>query len=87
MVLKGADNMKLLRQLRDLNPHAKIVVHAELLSDIPALYAAGANYVSAPRLVEASDLLRVIEAAEHHLLDEKRAEQLKQLEGRDEVIP
>ena len=36
MVLKGADNLKMLRQLRDLNPDAKIVVHAELLSDIPS---------------------------------------------------
>jgi hypothetical protein len=87
MVLKGADNLKILRQLRELNPQAHIVVHAELLSDVPKLYAAGASFVSAPRIIEAADLLHVIEAAEHRLLDEKRAEQLKQLEGRDEVIP
>jgi Kef-type K+ transport system membrane component KefB len=87
MVLKGADNLKMLRQLRELNPHAQIVVHAELLSDIPALYAAGASFVAAPRLLEAADLLHVIEAAEHRLLDEKRAEQIKKLEGRDEIIP
>ncbi len=86
-VLKGASNMKLLLQLRELNPHAQIVVHAELLEDIPRLYAAGASYVSAPRLLEAADLLRTIEAAENKLLDEKRAEQIKQLEHRDEVIP
>jgi Kef-type K+ transport system membrane component KefB len=87
MVLKGADNFKMLRQLRELNPDAQIVVHAELLSDIPVLYAAGASYVTAPRMLEAADLLHVIEVAEHHLLDEKRAEQEKQLEGRDEIIP
>jgi Kef-type K+ transport system membrane component KefB len=87
MVLKGADNLKLLRQLRDLNPHAQIVVHAELLSDVPALYAAGANYVSAPRLIEAADLLKAIEAAERNLLDQKRKEQETELNGRDEVIP
>jgi voltage-gated potassium channel Kch len=87
MVLKGADNLKMLRQLRELNPHAQIVVHAELLSDIPALYAAGASFVAAPRLLEAADLLHVIEAAEHRLLDEKRAEQIKKLAGRDEIIP
>jgi Kef-type K+ transport system membrane component KefB len=87
MVLKGADNLKILRQLRELNPAAKIVVHAELLSDVPALYAAGASYVTAPRLLEAADLLHVLEAAEKNLLDEKRKEREKQLEGRDEVIP
>lgn len=86
-VLKGASNLKLLRQLRELNPEAQIVVHAELLADIPALYAGGANYVSAPRLLEAADLLKVIEAAEHQLLDEKRAEQGEQLMERKEVIP
>ncbi|HEX4343386.1 MAG TPA: cation:proton antiporter [Verrucomicrobiae bacterium] len=87
MVLKGASNMKLLRQLRELNPTAQIVVHAELLSDIPLLYTAGANYVSAPRLIEATDLLRAIEAAEKNLLDHKRADQADQLEDRNEVIP
>jgi len=87
MVLKGADNLKMLRQLRELNPEAKIVVHAELLANIPALYAAGAGFVTAPRLLEAASLLQAIEAAEKNLLDEKRGEQLKQLEGRNEVIP
>src|ERR1017187_10303304 len=87
MVLKGADNLKILRQLRELNPEAKIIVHAELLADIPVLYAAGASFVIAPRLLEAADLLHAIEAAEKNLLDQKRGEQLKQLEGRNEVIP
>lgn len=87
MVLKGASNMKMLRQLRELNPTAQIVVHAELLSDIPLLYAAGANYVSAPRLLEATDLLNTIEVAEKNLLAQKRAEQGEQLEERNEVIP
>ena len=87
MVLKGASNQKLLRQLRELNPRAQIVVHAEKLADIPALYADGANYVTVPRLLEANDLLKVVEAAEKNLLDEKRKEQAAQLEERNEVIP
>jgi Trk K+ transport system NAD-binding subunit len=87
MVLKGADNMKMLRQLRELNPEAEIVVHAELLSDVPELYAAGASFVTAPRLLEAADLLHVLEAAEQKLLNQKRAEQAKRLEERNEVIP
>ena len=85
-ILKGANNLKILRQVRELNPTAQIVVHAELLADIPALYAAGANYVSAPRLLEATDLLKVLEAAQHNLLDEKRKEQSEQLADRREVI-
>lgn len=87
MVLKGANNLKLLRQMRDLNPHAQIIVHAELLSDLPALYAAGADYVSAPRLLEAADLLRVLESAEKKALGHKCDEQAMLLKERDEVIP
>jgi Kef-type K+ transport system membrane component KefB len=86
-VLRGANNLKILRQIRELNPTAHIVVHAELLSDIPALYAAGASYVSAPRLLEAADLLHAIEAAEKKLLEDKRTAQLEQMQARHEVIP
>ena len=86
-VLRGANNLKILRQVRELNPTAQIVVHAELLSDVPGLYEAGASYVSAPRLLEAADLIHAIDAAEKKLIEEKRAAQLEQLEARNEVIP
>jgi hypothetical protein len=87
VLLKGVSNRKLLQQLRELNPTARIIVHAEHLSEIPALHAAGASYVSAPRLLEASELLRLIESAEIGLLGEQRLEQLERLKGRQEVIP
>ena len=87
MVLKGTSNLKLLRQLRELNPTAKIVVNAERLSHIPDLYAAGANYVTAPRLLEAAELVSVIEAADKDMLEQKRVAQVASLEERDEVIP
>jgi len=86
MLLKGASNSKLLRQLRELNPTAKIIVHAEQLTNIPALYTAGASYVTVPRLLEATDLVKVIEAADKDLLDEKRKEQVELLEERREII-
>ena len=86
MLLKGASNFKMLRQLRELNPAAKIVVHAEKLTDIAALYAAGASYVTVPRLLEAADLVKVIEAADKDLLDEKRKDQFDLLAERHEVI-
>jgi Kef-type K+ transport system membrane component KefB len=86
-ILKGANNLKILRQVRELNPTAVIIVHAELLSDVPALYAAGASYITAPRLLEAADLLHAIEAAEKNLLAEKRAAQTARLAERNEVIP
>jgi Kef-type K+ transport system membrane component KefB len=86
MILKGASNLKLLRQVREMNPKAKIIVHAEKLADIPRLYKAGASYVTAPRLLEAAELVNVIEAADRNLLDEKRKEQDERLDERNEVM-
>lgn len=87
MILKGANNLKILRQLRQLNPDSLIVVHAETLSDVPSLYEAGADYVTTPRLLEASDLLHVLESAEKDMLKTKREEHEKNVRDRNEVIP
>ena len=62
-------------------------MHAELFSDVPRLYAAGADYVSLPRLIEAQELCKVIEAARGNLLAEKRNELDAELKDRREVIP
>jgi Kef-type K+ transport system membrane component KefB len=86
-ILRGATNLKLLNQLRELNPNAKIIMHAELFPDIEKLYAAGADYVSVPRLIEAQELRRVVEAALSGLIQEKREELDTELQRRKEVIP
>ncbi len=86
-LLKGTTNLKLLRHLRELNPAAKIVMVAEVLSEVPALYAAGADYVSVARLDEAADLCEVLQAADCDLLDEKRARLDVRLANRAEVLP
>lgn len=86
-VLKGANNLKLLNQVRDLNKSAEIMVHAELFADVPRLYAAGANYVSVPRLTEASELLDVVQAAKRGRLAEARDAQAAEMADRREVIP
>jgi hypothetical protein len=86
-VLKGASNLRLLQQLREINPAARIIMHAELISDIPKLYQAGASFVSVPRVIEAAELCEVVQAAQHDLLDAKRAELDSKLAERNEVIP
>ena len=77
----------MLRQLRELNPAAVIIVHSELLGQVPELYAAGASYVSVPRLLEAATLLEALEAAEQRLLSQKSRAQQEMLAERKEVIP
>jgi Kef-type K+ transport system membrane component KefB len=86
-LLKGADNEKLVRHIRTLNPEAKVVATADLLANVDDLYAAGADYVTVPRVSDARELFSVIEAVDKGLLQNKRAEQDAQLSERREVLP
>lgn len=86
MVLKGTDNLRLLQQLRAINPDAQIIVHAETIAEVPRLYAAGASYVTLPRLLEAEDLCDALDAAANGRLPHKRQLQSEELENRSEVI-
>lgn len=86
-VLKGSSNLQLLRGVRQLNPNAQIVVHAEYLEEVPHLYAAGASHVLVSRLLEAGELLATIDAADKRLLDHKRKALESVLADREEVIP
>ncbi|MBN8992027.1 MAG: cation:proton antiporter [Rhizobiales bacterium] len=86
-LLKGADNEKLVRHVRTLNPTAKIIGNADMLSSVNDLYAAGADYVMVTRITDARELYAVIEAADASLLDEKRAELDALLAERKEVLP
>jgi voltage-gated potassium channel Kch len=86
-LLKGTTNEKLVRKVRALNPKAKIIATADLLSDVARLYDAGADYVVLSRLAEAHDLLEAINAAESGLLADKRAKLDTRLDHRHEVLP
>jgi Kef-type K+ transport system membrane component KefB len=86
-LLKGANNEKLVRHVRTLNPTAKIVATADLLSDVNDLYAAGADYVTVTRLSDAHELYTVIEAMQAGLLEDKRSELDALLAERKEVLP
>ena len=86
-LLKGANNEKLVRHVRSLNPTAKIVATAEILSEVDDLYEAGADYVTVTRLSDAHELYKVIEAAQAGLLEDKRAEIDALLSERREVLP
>jgi Kef-type K+ transport system membrane component KefB len=86
-LLKGANNEKLVRHVRSLNPDAKIISTADLLGDVPDIYAAGADYVTVTRITDAQELYKVIDAADQGLIENKRAELDAQLRERREVLP
>ncbi len=85
-LLKGVTNVRLVRQLRAMNPKAMIVAPAELLGDVEALYEAGADYVTVSRLGDAHELCSVLEAIDGKMLPQKRAQLDTKLTGRREVL-
>ena len=86
-LLKGTTNEKLVRHVRSVNPAAKIIATAEVLSDAQILYDAGADYVTVARLDQANELIDVITAAEDGRLAELRTKLDAQMLNRDEILP
>ncbi|MGE0008151.1 MAG: NAD-binding protein, partial [Parvibaculaceae bacterium] len=86
-LLKGTTNAKLVRQIRRVNPQAKIIATAEVFSEAEHLYQVGADFVSIARLAEASDLIEAIFAADDGLLDQLRLDAEPKLRDRGEVLP
>jgi voltage-gated potassium channel Kch len=86
-LLKGISNEKLVRHVRMVNPQAKIIATAEVLTQVRILYDAGADYVAIARLGEADELIEVVTAAEAGLLDDLKAQLEARLSDRQEVLP
>ena len=84
--LRGTDNLTLLKQIRRINPHARVILSAETLDRARALYDAGADYVVLPRLASARAFLDALEALERGGLDDLRACAMADLADRREVL-
>ncbi|MDB5511957.1 MAG: Sodium/hydrogen exchanger [Enterovirga sp.] len=85
-LLKGVTNEKLVRQLRSINPKAIIIAHADVISDIERLYAAGANHVFVPRLIAGSELRRVLHAAQDGMLAHVKEDVDRCVSDRREIL-
>ena len=85
--LKGIANRHILQLVRQLNPKALVVVTAETLASARELYAAGADYVSLPRLNTAADLLPALEKLVAGVTDSDREAFQAAAKHRHEIIP
>jgi Kef-type K+ transport system membrane component KefB/voltage-gated potassium channel Kch len=84
--LRGTDNIALLKQVKRLNPAARVILSAETLARARAMYEAGADYVVLPRVETAQAFAEVLAALGRGELDEMRARAVADLASRDEVL-
>jgi Kef-type K+ transport system membrane component KefB len=85
-MLKGTDNLRLLKQARRLCPRAKVIVTANGAVAALEMYEAGADYVFVPRLHSASQMAEVVARGLEQGFDRLRSGQIEQLSRRNEVL-
>lgn len=85
-ILKGTDNERLLKKIRQLCPYAKAIVTADSPQRALELYALGADFVFIPRIHSSAQVAEVIESGLRIGLENARAEQIEHLRVRDEVL-
>jgi Trk K+ transport system NAD-binding subunit len=85
-VLRGTDNLRLLRNSRSLCPRAKVVVTAGRTASALELYEAGADYVFLPRIQSAAEMASILVSGLEHCFESLRTEQIEQLRRRNEVL-
>lgn len=85
-ILKGTDNLKLIRQISKICPHAKIIVTAESVSRALKMYTEGADYVLLPRILSSRHLIDVIKLVNSEDGTEAKQKEMELLKARQEII-
>jgi Kef-type K+ transport system membrane component KefB/phospholipid N-methyltransferase len=89
-ILVGTDNLKIIRQIREICPHARVIVTAESTERALKMYAEGADYVFIPRILAAQNLLQmmsVILKDDHQQMSTIVNREIELLQNRNEIIP
>lgn len=86
-ILKGTNNLRLLRQARSLARDANVIVTAQRMPHARDLYLCGAAFVYVPRLMSVRELKDIVLSALTSDLASHRAAAISELQSRSEVLP
>jgi len=88
-ILVGTDNLKIIRQMKEICPQARIMVTAESIERALKMYTEGADYVLLPRVHGAKSLaglLKNLENGNNEQLEKVRQDEISMLEKRREIV-
>ena len=85
-ILRGTTNLRLMRNIRRLNPKAKVVVTSEHIKQATELYEEGADFVYVPRLHSASDIATILKESLRSGFPSSRMDAMAMLRSRHEVL-
>ncbi len=85
-ILKGTNNERILRKIRQVSPHARAVVTADGPVRALELYERGADFVFIPRMHSSSQMAQIIELGMREGFDKIRKEEIAHLKMRNEVL-
>ena len=94
-VLVGTDNARMVKEIRTICPHAKVIATAENPQSARAIYEAGADYVVIPRMLVSEHLIPIVEVmlkaadgddGSTRELSTLRDAQMRELRIRQEII-
>lgn len=85
-LLKGTDNLRIIKKIQKVCPYAKIIVTAESPSRALKMYSEGADYVLLPRLVMADHLIPILQKMLTEESVSLKAGEIEKLKFREEII-
>lgn len=88
-ILVGTNNLKIIKHIKDICPHAKIIVTSESVGRAMKMYAEGADYVFLPRILAAKDIMdkiSLIMNGREEELSDIVAKEIDSLQERHELI-
>jgi Kef-type K+ transport system membrane component KefB/Trk K+ transport system NAD-binding subunit len=85
-ILKGTDNVRIIRVVKNAWPHAKIIATAESPRSATRMYSEGADYVLLPNLVAAKQVVPVINTLLESSDASLRSQEVAALALRREVL-